>query len=75
MGYVIIMILYLRSQTSMLDVDSLQVDSVGGTLQVEVHPPNVYYPTIAACQAALAKVGDPNVGYPYNIANSWCQEK
>jgi hypothetical protein len=75
MGYVIILYLILRSQTSVMDVDSLQVDSDGGTMQVEVHPPANNYPTLAACQAALKTLGDPNVGYPYSIGNSWCQEK
>jgi hypothetical protein len=75
MGYVIVLILILRSQTSMMDVDGLQVDGDGGVLQVEVHPPANYYPTLAACQAALKTVGDPNIGYPYNISNSWCQAK
>jgi hypothetical protein len=75
MGYVIVLYLYLRSQTGMMDVDSLQVDSDGGVLQVEVHPPNSEYPTLAACQAALKTIGSPNVGYPYNVGNSWCKEK
>lgn len=75
MGYVIVLYLYLRSQTGMMDIDSLQVDSDGGVLQVEVHPPNGEYPNLAACQAALKTIGSPNVGYPYNIGNSWCKEK
>ena len=75
MGYVIVLYLYLRSQTSMMDVNSLQVDGIGGTMRVEVHPPNINFATLAACQAALKTMGDPKVGYPYNIANSWCEAK
>ncbi|HEV2704058.1 MAG TPA: hypothetical protein VGV09_20710 [Steroidobacteraceae bacterium] len=75
MGYVIVLYLYLRAQTAMMDVDQLQVDGDGGVLQVEVHPPNTQFPTLEACQAALKSIGAPDVGYPYKIANSWCKEK
>jgi hypothetical protein len=73
MGYVIILYLYLRSQSNMLEVNALQVDSQGGVLQVQLHPPGKDYPTLAACQAALKTVGTPNVGYPYSVGNAWCQ--
>ena len=75
MEYVIVLYLYMRSQTATIEVENLQVDSDGGQLQVEVHPPGKYFPSLSACEAALKSIGQPNVGYPYNIANKWCQAK
>jgi hypothetical protein len=73
MGYVIVLYLYLRSMSNIMEVDKLQVDGDGGVLQVQLHPSGANFPTLAACQAALKTVGTPNVGYPYNVGNAWCQ--
>lgn len=73
MGYVIVLYLYMRSMPNTLEVNGLQVDSSGGVMTVQVHPAGKNFSTLAQCQAALKTVGTPNVGYPYNIGNSWCQ--
>jgi hypothetical protein len=73
MGYVVVLYLYLRSASNVMEVNGLQVDTPGGALTVYAHPPGENYPTLAACEAALKTVGTPNVGVPYNISNKWCQ--
>jgi hypothetical protein len=47
MGYVVILYLYLRSMPNTLEVNGLQVDSQGGVMTVQLHPPGKNYSTRA----------------------------